>query len=134
MVLHEMKCPITIVPWELCLIDVYPWERAEECLNLETRKSNFLQAITKSTVAHQKTNRELGYRSCDVFATAVAIDSSIVLKSVDIFATVELNGNLTRGMLVADWRDKLKKSPNVTIVEKTDVEKSFSLWRSMLQD
>ncbi|XP_061188405.1 nucleoside hydrolase-like [Saccostrea echinata] len=134
MVLHEMKCPITIVSWELCLKDVYPWEKAEECFHLNTRKSNFLQAITKSTVNRQKTNRELGYISCDVFATAVAIDSSIVLESVDIFATVELNGSLTRGMLVADWRDKLKKSPNVTIVEKTDVEKSLSLWRFMLKD
>ncbi|XP_062569200.1 nucleoside hydrolase-like isoform X1 [Saccostrea cucullata] len=130
-VLHEMKCPITIVPLELCLSQVFPWEKMVECLDLNTRKSTFLQDITKASVKRQKADREPGFCSCDAQAMAVAIDSSIVLKSVDIFATVELNGNLTRGMLVADWRDKLKKSPNVTIVEKTDPNKSLSIWKSM---
>lgn len=102
-----------------------------ECINTNTPKANFLQSITKASMERQKSTKEPGYRSCDAFAMAVAIDSSIVLDKVDIFASVELNGTLTRGMLVPDWRNKLQKSPNVTIVTKTDTQKSLGLWMNM---
>lgn len=107
-------------------------EKAHECFNLHTPKSNFLQAITKTTIEKQKARGEPGYRSCDTTAMAVALDSSIILESVKMFTVVELNGSNTRGMLVADWRNMLCKLPNVTIVEKTDTKKSLTLWRGMV--
>lgn len=132
MVLHEMACPIVLVSWELCLQYLYPWEKVNVCLNEKTPKANFLQGITKASIERQKADKESGYRSCDAIAMAVAIDSSIVMEKVDIFASVELHGTLTRGMLVPDWRNKLNKSPNVTIVTKTDTEKSLGLWMNMV--
>jgi inosine-uridine nucleoside N-ribohydrolase len=63
---------------------------------------------------------------------AVALDRSVILESVRMFAVVELNGSNTRGMLVADWRNRLCKPPNVTLVKKTDREKAFALWRGMV--
>lgn len=131
-VLHEVTCPIVIVSWELCVDYLYPWEMVHKCINTNTPKANFLQFITKASIEVQKSSEQPGYRSCDAFAMAVAIDSSVVLDKVDIYASVELNGTLTRGMLVPDWRNKLQKSPNVTIVTKTDTQKSLGLWMNMV--
>lgn len=103
-----------------------------KCIKTNTPKANFLQFITKASIEVQKSSEQPGYRSCDAFAMAVAIDSSVVLDKVDIYASVELNGTLTRGMLVPDWRNKLQKSPNVTIVTKTDTQKSLGLWMNMV--
>ena len=46
---------------------------------------------------------------------------------------MELQGQLTRGQMVVDWRGKFGKEPNVDIVTKIDIEKVKKLYVKMLE-
>ena len=59
------------------------------------------------------------YGAWDQMAMCVFIDpANVIVKSTDVFATVELNGSDTRGQMVPDWRKKKDMAPNVRIVTK----------------
>lgn len=107
-------------------------EKVQECMNADTEKARFLRDITRATLTTQRARQETGYRSCDAQAMAIALEPSITLETLSIHASVELKGDLTRGMLVSDWRKKLNKSPNVTFVTKIDTEKSLTIWMNMV--
>ena len=62
---------------------------------------------------------------CDQLAMVAALNSKSVLKSSQHVASVELRGELTRGMMVLDQRvDTIKGSSrrNITVIEKLDTE------------
>lgn len=101
-------------------------------MNADTEKARFLRDITRASMTTQRARQETGYRSCDAIAMAIALEPSITLETLSIHASVELKGDLTRGMLVSDWRKKLNKSPNVTFVTKIDTEKSLTIWMNMV--
>ena len=65
---------------------------------------------------------ERGYIMCDEVLVAVALQPSLVTSSVTQYATVELNGSVSRGQMVVDWRGFLNKKPNVVIV--TDINRA----------
>lgn len=58
----------------------------------------------------------------DPVTMATAIDEATILNSSTVYATVEVNGTHTRGMMVVDWDSKLKKAPNIRVVRKLDEE------------
>jgi purine nucleosidase len=65
----------------------------------------------------------------DGLAVCVAIDASIVLKSTQKKCRVELNGALTRGMVVVSWGGVRDASePNATIIEQLDMMKVKQLF------
>jgi len=60
------------------------------------------------------------------------VDKSLVLETEEVFATVELHGKYTRGMMVVDWRNTLGKQPNVTLVHALDTIKARPYFEKML--
>ena len=115
--------------------DVLPLQRA--------RSADYQKEITAGK----------GFNSCDSYAMAAAIDDTIItereevsegllplnldkssqLKSfshngllmflLQVAVTVELAGTHTRGMMVMDYMEKLKKKHKVTIMKTIDLEK-----------
>ncbi|XP_006807199.1 inosine-uridine preferring nucleoside hydrolase-like [Neolamprologus brichardi] len=64
-----------------------------------------------------------GFNSCDVYALAAAIDDTLITESEEVAVAVELEGTYTRGMMVVDYIQKLKKDHKAIIMKKVDLEK-----------
>ena len=124
-VLNELTCPVSIVTWEVCLKHGFPWKFYEAYCGQETKKSKFAQKISAKTAAfYRKRFPGMGtmYTSCDSLAMAVAVKPDIVSKETLVYATVELHGHLTRGQMVVDWQGRLKKKPNIKIIEEVEMD------------
>lgn len=130
-VLNGLHTPITIYPWEINLSEdgTQPWEWYDKWVNTDTEKGHFLKAISRKTSHIQRENRKHPFfRSCDMSAMVTMVDPKTILESKKMYATVELNGHLTRGMMVIDWRGILNKDTNVTIVGKLDTARARELF------
>uniref|UniRef100_UPI00398F1AD4 nucleoside hydrolase-like isoform X1 n=2 Tax=Pristiophorus japonicus TaxID=55135 RepID=UPI00398F1AD4 len=139
-VLNHFTCPIYITTWEYCLRHALPWEFFKEWLHQGTKKACFMKKITahSETFAKAKQGRkELyfgpGFVPCDSFAMAAAIDESVVTDYIQYGVSVELQGSLTRGMMVMDTLNHLKKQNRAIILTKCDVEKFKLLMMSALK-
>lgn len=99
------------------------------CLNAGTEISNFLiESVTQEELQLQA---KTGLVAPELFAVAMVIDSTIVLEKVKVFATVELKGEYSRGLMVVDQRGFFNKEPNVYIVKNMDLGKTQALFASV---
>lgn len=68
------------------------------------------------------------YVPCDEFAMAVVInESAVVTEFKEVYATVEVKGEYTYGMMVVDWGRMLKRPNNVRLVTKIDNEEFMKM-------
>lgn len=74
-----------------------------------------------------------GFVSCDSYAVAAAIDENFVTELAQIGLSVELSGSLTRGMMIADWTNKLKKKNKTFIMRSCNLEKLQDLLMAALK-
>ncbi|XP_067888893.1 nucleoside hydrolase-like [Heterodontus francisci] len=139
-VLNHFACPIYIATWEYCLRHALPWEFFKEWVNQSTQKACFMKKITAHTEKFSKGmqgSRELyfgpGFVSCDSFAMAAAIDESVVTEYIRYGVSVELQGSLTRGMMIVDTLNLLQKQNQAFIMIKCDIEKIKQLMMSALK-
>uniref|UniRef100_A0A1L8DYD6 Putative inosine-uridine preferring nucleoside hydrolase n=1 Tax=Nyssomyia neivai TaxID=330878 RepID=A0A1L8DYD6_9DIPT len=126
-VLHTLKCPMFLLPWEACLEDKFhismDW-RMNVLGDISNRITKLLNPI------EQKCYRDFqDWMPCDTILTAVVLaGKSMIEKSTTWNATVELSGHHTRGQFILDH---LRKKPdNLTIIEKVNQEtfKDIMLW------
>ncbi|XP_034533217.1 inosine-uridine preferring nucleoside hydrolase-like [Notolabrus celidotus] len=129
-VLDRFVCPIYISTWEFSCRNSLPWSFCDEWLSQNTDKARFLQKIYQHTKEMAQTSRYQkevvegpGFNTCDCYTMAAAIDESLVLESEEVAVTVELEGKYTRGMMVLDYMELLKKKHKATILKKVDLEK-----------
>ncbi|EMP32475.1 Putative uridine nucleosidase 2 [Chelonia mydas] len=102
-----------------------------ELVNQDTKKAKFMEKISAHSIKftdskHENTGNMLwtsGFVSCDSYAMAAAIDESFVTKAIEVAVSVELNGSLTRGMMVMDMISLLKKKNKAFVINKCDLEK-----------
>ncbi|KAK2718814.1 inosine-uridine preferring nucleoside hydrolase-like [Artemia franciscana] len=128
-VLKNTVVPTVIVAWELCYKHCeISWEwRKKKLGGLNTPQSQLLNRIESQYMEKETFPTWL---ICDQIAAAAYIDPGVITRSSEHFATVELTGRFTRGMMVVDHGKITKEKPNVTIVERVDVEliKDMLLW------
>ncbi|XP_039998263.1 inosine-uridine preferring nucleoside hydrolase-like isoform X3 [Xiphias gladius] len=136
-VLDRYTCPTHIATWEFSCRNSLPWSFCDTWLAQDTDKAHFMERIschTRKMVQTERYQKELvagpGFNSCDTYALAAAIDSSLVTESEEVAVTVELEGTYTRGMMVLDYLDQLDKKHKASIMKKVDCEK----FRQMLMD
>ncbi|KAM4601904.1 nucleoside hydrolase-like isoform 1-T2 [Polymixia lowei] len=136
-VLNRFCCPTYIAPWEFACRNKLPWSFCDTWLAQKTEKALFMAKIFSHTMKMAKSDRyqkELvagsGFASCDSYAMAAAIDDAFVTESEQVAVTVELEGTYTRGMMVLDYLELLKKKHKITIMKKVNLEK----FKSMLMD
>lgn len=136
-VLNGLGVPITIFPWEINLSELagQPWEWYDTWTQTDSDRGQFLKAISQKAAHTQREVKKMPlFRSCDMSAMATVVDPSIVLESVDVYATVEVKGQFTRGMMVVDWLGILEKNKNVTVVKKIDTSRARKLFEDILMD
>jgi len=89
----------------------------ENATRSPTRAAEFIKSIDSFTVDNQRRDsKKSKYDAWDQLAMAIIVDPSIIVEAQKVYGVVELHGNLTRGQLVIDWNNKLKKTPNINIV------------------
>ena len=124
-VLDELRCPVSIVTWEVCLKHATEWEFYDSYIAQDTEKSRFVKKITAtSSEFYRKGSVGCGtdYTCCDSLAMAVAVKPEIVKRATSVYATIEAHGKFTSGQMVIDWRGVLQKEPNVKIVDDVDIQ------------
>ncbi|XP_032412309.1 inosine-uridine preferring nucleoside hydrolase-like [Xiphophorus hellerii] len=129
-VLDRYTCPTYIAAWEFSCRSSLSWSFWKEWLSVKTEKAAFIRKISdlsmkkacsaeyqKEVIAGQ------GFNPCDVFALAAAVDDGFITESEKVAVTVELNGKHTRGMMVLDYIECLKKEHKAVIMKTADLEK-----------
>lgn len=136
-VLDRYTCPTYIATWEFCCRNRLPWSFCDTWLAQDTVKARFMERITCHTrkmVQTERYQKEMvegpGFNPCDAYAVASAINDTLVTESEEVAVTVELEGTYTRGMMVLDYMDLLKKKHKVSILKKIDSVK----FQQMLMD
>ena len=71
-----------------------------------------------------------GFISCDSYAMAAAVDDSFIIESDHYPVSVELTGTHTRGMMIVDTQELLKKTHKAHIMKKVDLER----FKKMMMD
>ncbi|XP_046841472.1 uncharacterized protein C1683.06c-like [Xenia sp. Carnegie-2017] len=134
-VLSEFTCPIIMITLEFSRNYLMPQIFLNECYGQDTACSNLLKKITTNS-RQLHTDGKYGLPADvnvhDELAAAVLVNPSIIISSEHVFATVELQGKYTRGQMVIDWRNVLKKRKNVCIIKEIDFESYKSIFRKAL--
>ena len=100
-------------------------------MNAGVEKSAFLvDSMTQEELQECTT----GVASPELFAVAMVIDPSIVLEKERVAVAIELRGELSRGMMIADRRGLLGRVPNASIVRNLDVSKTQALFGAIFQE
>ncbi|XP_035691757.1 uncharacterized protein C1683.06c-like isoform X1 [Branchiostoma floridae] len=138
MVLHSFTCPVTDLPYEICRFSAHcgiSWDEWDKIMAIPTERGKFHASILAKGVAREKAQKVFSdfYHSCDPFALMVAARPDIVLESEDVYATVELRGEVTRGQMVCDYRGIWKKEPNIRIVKKVDMQAAKQMFWDAFQ-
>ncbi|XP_069469794.1 pyrimidine-specific ribonucleoside hydrolase RihA-like [Ambystoma mexicanum] len=130
MVLNDFTCPTYIATWEHSCRSKLSWEWYDQWVNMGTEKAEFIKKIYAHSMQYSRSEKEVkemvsgaGFVSCDAYAMAAAIDKSTVTSSLETALTVELNGKFTRGMMVLDLIDELKKPNKAFVMNGCDMEK-----------
>ncbi|KAL3999447.1 glutamate receptor ionotropic, NMDA 2B [Sarotherodon galilaeus] len=121
-VLDRYTCPTYMATWEFTCRNSLPWSFCDTWLAESTLKADFMKKIS-SLSRMKEITAGTGFNSCDVYALAAAIDDTLITESEEVAVAVELEGTYTRGMMVVDYIQKLKKDHKAIIMKKVDLEK-----------
>ncbi|XP_048776665.2 nucleoside hydrolase-like isoform X2 [Ostrea edulis] len=131
-VLTQLRAPVTVVGMELCYDNALSWEDYDTLRSRTSKVNEFMKRIEKQPFEKIRMNQLEWprYIPCDEFAMAVVInESAVVRESKEVFATVEVKGEYTYGMMVVDWTKILRKPSNVKLVTEIDNEEFFKMLR-----
>lgn len=103
-------------------------------LNIKTSKAIFHSSILRSSLDKHNEWRFPGYSFCDPTVVAIALQETIVTKSRDVFATVELQGRLSRGQMISDSRNLQKTAPNVKQALEIDTNLMMEMFSSVFEE
>ncbi|XP_061894324.1 inosine-uridine preferring nucleoside hydrolase-like [Entelurus aequoreus] len=136
-VLERYTCPTYIASWEFTCRNSLPWSFYDEWLAVKTAKAAFMKNISRLSSEKSKSadyQKEIttgqGFNSCDSYALAAAVDDTLITESEEVAVTVELQGASTRGMMVLDYMELLKKKHKAVIMKKVDLEKFKQMFRT----
>lgn len=119
--IHNMKCPITIFPWEAAYkYGRIPYEWRKNVLGaIESPQAQLMNKVEKLML-----DREMYgvWSRCDPLAAAILLVPEVATQIKEVYVSVELHGLNTRGAMVVDHLQKLGFKPNVTIIERVDLE------------
>ncbi|XP_040031674.2 inosine-uridine preferring nucleoside hydrolase [Gasterosteus aculeatus] len=129
-VLDRYTCPTYIASWEFTCRNSLPWSFCDKLLAQDTEKARFMKKISalsmkkaQSADYQKEVTEGKGFNSCDTYALAAAINDTLITESEEVAVSVELEGTYTRGMMVLDYMDLLKKKHKAVVMKKVDLEK-----------
>lgn len=115
-----------------CIFFLQDWLKS--ILNIKPSKAIFHSSILRSSLDKHNEWRFSGYSFCDPTVVAIALQETIVTKSRDVFATVELQGRLSRGQMISDSRNLQKTAPNVKQALEIDTNLMMEMFSSVFEE
>ncbi|MCC6905652.1 MAG: nucleoside hydrolase [Anaerolineae bacterium] len=126
---------ITMLSWEATAENPLTLEQTNTLSAISTPRGEFFHKITRAQIAMIR--NFLGVETLfipDPLAMAVAIEPErVITRSERHYVQLELSGYSTRGQTVVDWRDRLGKTANTTIVISVDMQRVYELMRQGLE-
>ncbi|XP_053733044.1 inosine-uridine preferring nucleoside hydrolase [Synchiropus splendidus] len=139
-VLKEYLCPTYLACWEFTCYSKLSWDFCDAWLSQDSDKARFMERIFRHSIEASKSEhfqKEFvagsGFVSCDSYAAAAAVDDALVLESDCYPVSVELTGTYTRGMMVVDTLDRLKKPHKAVILKKVDMRRFEEMMMAALK-
>lgn len=126
-VLNQLQCPITLMPWEVCDRNSLSWDFYHRLRETSTPKSDFLKKIEQKSAEYAKVNHWGNFVPADEVLMAAVVNHDVITKAVDVYATVEVKGQYTWGQMVVDWNSVLKKPKSMKLVTEIDHSKYTDL-------
>ncbi|XP_069492680.1 uncharacterized protein [Ambystoma mexicanum] len=126
-VLNEFTCPTYIAALEFVYNNALSKEFFDNWIHQKSLKGKFMKRISTKTQLHS-----FGFVSYDSYAMAAAIEDDIVTDYLKFGVDVDLRGQFTRGMMILDVDDRLKKH-KVFLMKTCDLEKFQRLMMAALQ-
>jgi purine nucleosidase len=126
---------VRFVTWDpLSLRDVvFDAAMIERIRALDTARSRFFVRANQQTFDFDVAVGVGGSVHCDSLSVLVALDPALVQEESGYFVAVELQGTLTRGATVFDWR-AVAPPPNATAIERIDRERFVDAMLTMLAE
>ncbi|XP_069120698.1 nucleoside hydrolase-like [Argopecten irradians] len=132
--LEQIRCPTTLVGWEICLKNGIAWDKYHELRRFPGKRNQFLKNIEQNPVAFS-IEQDWKYTLADeILAACMLRPAEVIRETEHVYATVELEGKFTYGQMVVDWHSMLKKDPNITIVTEIDKNALFSILLNTAQN
>ncbi|MGH0161166.1 UNVERIFIED_CONTAM: hypothetical protein FKN15_040653 [Acipenser sinensis] len=139
-VLKDYVCPTYIATWEYTSYHKLSLDFCHSWMDQNTEKARFMKnifAYSMEVIKGDRIKKEMvggdGFLSCDSYAMAAAIDEKVVTEYIECAVSVELSGKLTRGMMVLDTLDLLKKKHKAFVMKTCDLEKFQCLLMAALK-
>ncbi|KAM4796455.1 nucleoside hydrolase-like [Rhinophrynus dorsalis] len=128
-VLNAFECPTYIATWEFTNYNSLSLPFYDEWIHQDTKKAAFMRRIcahseefVRCCSAKPVEGWTTGFVSCDSYAMAAAINDDFITETMMCGVSVELGGTLTRGMMVMDTTNKLKKKQKAFVMKKCNIE------------
>ncbi|XP_058816431.1 nucleoside hydrolase-like [Topomyia yanbarensis] len=117
-VFNNIRCPITLLPWETCLSEqrTIPMDWRMTVVGKSTNKAVQMLNLAEAEIFADRPF----WRPCDAFLAAVFVKPEIVIHTENFHVDVELSGRLTRGQMVLDHLKCMRD--NVRLVDKINTD------------
>ncbi|CAF3862908.1 unnamed protein product [Rotaria sordida] len=125
-IVFQSGIPITTAGFDIsCYSSIFTDADYEEVQKLGTKLADFFLKINRIRRVFCKERQKMnGSNHPDALTMAILIDPSIGQQMLSRYVEVEIQGELTRGVLVIDELGVMRKAPNATICAQAD-EKLF---------
>lgn len=109
-----------LVDWEATMAHGFPHADAEQWLRAESPRARFYEGISRRTRLWSEDRRGDHWHAADALAMACALAPDGALEWAERPVGVELDGRLTRGTTVVDWRRQDGAADNARILMAYD--------------
>jgi inosine-uridine nucleoside N-ribohydrolase len=106
-----------MLPWEVSLDQIYPFERFHAFENSEKARARFIWAITRLTSKTLRENFGLnGFPLPDPYAVAIALDETVIASDVRARVKIDIGHDVGRALTTLDFRAANRNARVVTSV------------------
>jgi purine nucleosidase len=131
-VVFEAFPAFDLIDWEATLRHALDDAEFDGWLAAGDRRADFFGKIVATARGYNAKHDRHGLVAADALAMAVALDPSIVTRSETRAVAVELDGRLTRGATVVDWKARLGRPAQANIVLEVDHARFAAMVRHAL--
>lgn len=131
-VVFEAFPAFDLVDWEATLRHAFDDAEFDGWLASGDQRADFFGKIVATARRYNAKHDRHGLVAADALAMAVALDPSIVTRRETRAVAVELDGRLTRGATVVDWKARLGRPAQANIVLEVDQARFAAMVRRAL--
>ncbi len=116
---------IVMLPWEVSLDRMYPFERMNALADAGTARADFYYRMTRMGVKDLSSKFKLaGFPLPDPLAVAIALDETLITREIHTQVKIDIGRDIGRALTSLDRRSAL---PNTRVVVDMDFDRAFDM-------